>query len=1052
MPGEGTDELTVYLIDDPHNDIDEKAFLSFWAGDPPHPDLERTTPYVLSTLGVSTESDDGHNDGVTLQRGEELLVRAIPNRRGGDDAFYLNVTSFVIRDPGKLISKSKLRTQERCPREYYLRYVKRVYPGDKFDVENYEQGARFRGNAVHKITENAFKQHLDRFRDASWTHETVESFCEDQFAAEFGFEQALLVLSGAGLDVRDHVKDAVTTLFTDDEFLTRIDSADHVSVEQYLSNDYGYAGRVDILLDGTPYDIKTTRKPDTDDVRTHSKQIKLYLFALLLERIDRGQSFRQSVNRGQDGYLVYPNVKSDGVRFEQVELTMDDVREFLHARNEVIETGDAFAPPSTYNRECEDCSFAVEEWISGPDDTLPPACTYHCQNERRWPCYEFDGNELTTDCSLFDRCDQRLKYRDPEVIDHYESVRVAFQKERRARATARSAVDTFDDTVLTEAGYRIPEMVCVGARAAGTVIQFESTQSVVPAFEPGEIVRIEPEDGTSSDRAIYFGRSEGQFLFSPVEPGVDVADFLTPDTSYRATYSFSVETIDDRYLPYLDFAQRRNAGDKLNSTSDAGESDEIPPTVSTSAVPEYLDREKLFVDLPVSTRRTEDLGALVRELVTAPYPDPRGDGTVPAEARRALVLCATPEQAEQAVAAQPDGDHYRLDGTGGPDAIKNSDGYHEIQNRLLDSRSLVSTIQQATGLSGPGGGREFFHRLEEGAFGNRDHSENFFDVLVLLGAERLTEPEFHFLADIADRLVAIGDSRQSGPRLLSTAAANASLDVYFEQQFERYRAFPTEEAASLQLQGEAPPALRKFYRDGPWDAIDGEIQFLGIEGDEETALDTVELEASVPAATGSGQRLVFDVTDTPLSPMAARELFEDRTELDATKLRKGTVVVIDDESLFLTGKEPLDGEDPTHHQVTIQAEPSELPQFSRALLSNRIAERIVTEVAEAEDPDAVVTPFEKHGTKIARLLDEKEVDVPVRRPEELDGSIADHTIISFATSNEDRIVRPPLDDPEVLYSLLSSGQDVIVVGNEPTLRSRDVFDELLADATEYTKI
>ena len=87
MPGEGTDELTVYLVDDPHNDIDEKAFLSFWAGDPPHSDLERTAPYVLSTLAVSTGSDARHDDGVTLQRGEELLVRAIPNRRGGDDAF-----------------------------------------------------------------------------------------------------------------------------------------------------------------------------------------------------------------------------------------------------------------------------------------------------------------------------------------------------------------------------------------------------------------------------------------------------------------------------------------------------------------------------------------------------------------------------------------------------------------------------------------------------------------------------------------------------------------------------------------------------------------------------------------------------------------------------------------------------------------------------------------------------------------------------------------------------------------------------------------------------
>jgi len=1073
MPGETKGDKTVYLVDDPYDDVGEDVPLSFWMDDPDHLDgVEGTADYVLSALAIPTpgelERGDYDPDSGSLQRGEELLVRAIPNRREGG-SLYLNVTSFVVRSPDRLISKAKLRTGDRCSREYYLRYAKHVYPGDKFDTSHGQRAGRFRGDAVHTITEHALEDHLDRFQEGSWTPDEIQTYCEEQLAAEFGFRQALLVLSGTGLDGREHVVETVTRLFTDDEFLDRVSAADDVGVERFLANEYGYAGRVDVLLDGTPYDIKTTRDPDDGSVDDHRRQIELYLFALLLERLDAGESFRAAVEATPTGYLVYPNVSEDEVRFEEVTLDMGDVREFLRARNDVVAASGAFAPPSTYNRNCDGCAFAVDEWINGPDDALAPACTYHCQNERRWPCYETDGGELTTQCSLFDRCDQRTEYRDPDVIDHYEGVRAAFREERRARAAARRIVDRFDDGLLVDAGYRIPELSCAGAQAAGTVVRFTTPTQVVPAFDPGEVVELRPESDTGGrgtgggDRAVYYGEVGGEYLFSPVDESVTVADYLSTNDTYAATYTFSVDTVEGRYLPYLDFAQRRNEGEQLDTTARADADTSVPETVETGDVSAYLDRERVFVELPVSTTRNEQVSDLVRELVTAAYPRLNGEGdedgdedgdkdeeaSVPEDGRRALVLGTRPHLVECASAAQPDGDHYRLDGTGGPTTIRNDDGYHEIQSRLMGSRSIVSTVQRATSSNGPGGVREFFHRLEEGAFGDRDHSENFFDVLVLLGAETLTEPEYRFLADLADRVVAVGDTRRAGPRLLSTAATDASLDVFFEQEFERYRSFPTDEAVSLQLEGEAPPGLRQFYPEGPWESVEGDLTFLNIEGDEATAVEKVTLEVTVPAASGTGRRLVFDVTDTPLSPMKAQTLFEERLELDATALREEAIAVIDDESLYLESKERLEGVNPTQHTVVIRTEAAELPQFSRALLSNDIAAQIVTEVVEVKDPDLVVTPFERHATEIRRRLAEADSDVPVRRPEDLDGSVAGHAVVSFATSNSDNIVRPPLDDPSVLYPLFASASDLTMVGNEETLRSRDVFAQLIDEAGEY---
>ena len=1052
MPGETNGDKTVYLVDDPYNDLEEDVPLSFWMEEPPIEGVERTAGYVLSALSIpraeALETGEYTPDSGSLQRGEEILVRAIPNRHDGG-SLYLNVTSFVIRTPDKLISKARLRTGDRCPREYYLRYVKQVYPGDKFETSPGQQAGRFRGDAIHKITEHALQDNLDRFLDETWTSDNVETYCNEQLSAGFGFRQALLVLSGTGLDTRDHIIETVTRLFTDDAFLERVQSADSVAVERFLSDDYGYAGRVDILLDGVPYDIKTTRNPSDEQIDTHRRQIKLYLFALLLEQLDSGQSLRATIDATPTGYLMYPNVSADAVQFEAVTLELADVQEFLQVRNDIVETSGGFAPPSTYNRNCEGCAFAVEEWISGEDDTLAPACTYHCQNERRWPCYETDGGELTTQCSLFDRCEQRTEYRDPDVIDHYESTRTAFREERRARMAAKRVIDGFDNELLADAGYRIPELSCVGAQAAGTVIRFATPKRTVPAFDPGETVELRKAGETTGDRAIYFGTADGEYLFSPIDDSVTVADYLTGENTYVATYTFSPDTVEDRYLPYLDFAQRRNDGEPLDTTSPVDTDVRVPETVEIEDIPEYLDRERIFVDLPVGMDRSDQVTRLVREVVTSTYPHPDGAGSVPESGQRALVLGTQLDLVECAVAGQPDGEHYRLDGTGGPATIQNDDGYHEIQSRLMESKSIVSTVQQATATNGPGGVREFFHRLEEGGFGDRDHSDNFFDVLVLLGAERLTEPEYQFLADLADRIVAVGDVRRAGPRLLSTAATDASLDVFFEQNFERYRSFPTDDAVSIQLEGQAPPGLRQFYRDGPWESIDGELTFLNIEADEESVVSEITLEVTVPAATGTGRRLVFDVTDTPLSPMAAQRLFENRIELDATALREESIVVIDDRSLYLESKDRLEGVNPTQHTVVIQATAAELPQFSRALLSNNIAAQIAAEVASSKEPDLIVTPFERHATEIKRQLAERDIEVPVYRPEDLDGTVAGHAVVSFATANSDRIVRPPLADPTVLYPLLASARDLTLIGNEETLESRDIFEQLIDEADEY---
>jgi hypothetical protein len=322
-------------------------------------------------------------------------------------------------------------------------------------------------------------------------------------------------------------------------------------------------------------------------------------------------------------------------------------------------------------------------------------------------------------------------------------------------------------------------------------------------------------------------------------------------------------------------------------------------------------------------------------------------------------------------------------------------------------------------------------------------------VLVILGGQQLTEPEYHFLSELADSVVAVGDARRTGPKMISSEGVEAGLEKsYFEQAFDHFSSFPDEEHASVQLIGEAPPALQELYREGPWDKIDGEIEFLEVEGGEETALDVIELTTTVQAEHAA-RRLVFDVTDTPVTPVEAQELFQERLSLDATQLDEGSVVLLDEQSMFLAEVEDIEGEKTNDHEVVIRSEAAELPSFSRAVLTNSVVERIVAQVAREKSVDVIVSPFETHATEIRRRLDEIGEDVPVRRPEELSGDISDHAILSLPVANEKHLVRPPLDDSEVLYQLLSSGVDMTMIGEKETLETKDFFGELIEQSTSY---
>ncbi|WP_142860640.1 PD-(D/E)XK nuclease family protein [Salinigranum halophilum] len=1030
-------QKTLYVIDDPTGSMPHEGLLSFWTSEPDIPNVTRTEPYVISAIG---ETEPGAPPA-TLRRGETVLVRGIPNllTSDGQSKLYINVTTAVIRAPDIRIGKSEMRVREQCSREYYLSFVKKVYSGRKR-----LNGAMLRGQIVHKAIEKGLDEQLDRFRDDGWGASNTRQFVDQIVDEQFSLELAKLVAAGIGKSPVEDAKSLTETLFQDAEFQRRLTAASNPQTERELPVAYGYRGDVDLVLDGVPYELKTTHNPSPKIREKHEFQLKLYLLVLLLERLDRGDSLADELANSVEGYLLYPNTDNDeGVRFVRVTLQEDDISTLMRFRNAVADARTTFGVPSPYNKDCDGCRHRTETKLG--DATLPSPCKYHCQTERRWSCYNIEQNgAVTSDCSLFAECEQRFEFIDSEKNDHYNRLRKALRTEHEARTTAGNLIERLDESTLTRSGRLITGASLSGAQSPSVAI-FGWTEDTIPAFVPGDELTVIPETpGETAEYATYRGHGDGELYleFAPKIP----TRFIRDDVSFSISYRFNADTVSRKYLPYLDYAQRRDTNPRFNhdaaATSTTQQPDVLTDTADISS--SLTANTELFVDVPVRADRHTVVEELIYELLTAQYFDLE-DEPVTSAGRRTLVLTGNPQQLAAVEDTTPAGNHYRLDGrTGGEKTIDPTDSFHEIQTQLLNSRSLLSTIQYALE-------SETFHTLREGGFGNRDHSDRFFDVLVLLGAEQLTEPEYLFVNDLADRVVSIGDRRHGGPTMLSPAARNEGLaESYFAWGHSRYQSVPASEATSLSFGGHGNTFLEELYPDTTWEPHETSFTFLPVSGTDATDLDTLELHASVRAESGDAHQFVFDTTHTTANPYEVQASFIERTQLDDEAFVQGEVYLIDDHSLHLVEKERLADEETASHKIIIQAEAEEVSALTESFLYNRQEAGVVASVVAESNPDVVVTPFAAQANAIQSQLVDRGLEVPVMLADQLNGTRYDSAIVSFAVANDINVLRPPLTEPGTLYQLLSCADDIVLVGDRETVGSKDLLKRLLEEeAAEY---
>lgn len=1021
-------EKTLYDIDINQTSYRGDAFLSIWHENPTWTDDFSTTKrYVHQLL-----------EDVPLQEGETVLARGVPNVH--DKKWYFNVTSLLIRDPDTLIGKSEMRSANECPRIYDLAFEKNVYSPGRYDLS----AGAIKGRIAHSVLEYAVddEAYRDLF-DEGWSEAAVESCLSEVVENEYAIELALCRLAWISTDqIKEFAADALNPLLTDDEFTRRIDEADDLSTEVALSSALGFNGRVDLLLDGVPYDLKTAYKPTESQRKKDRFQLRIYLLAITLESLKPKETLSERLDEGIEGVLVYPNLaKSDSVELEEVVLRERDIRSILRLRNEAVVLRNGFGIPTTYGRDCGGCTFKEPTSMGAGDvvdEELPPPCQFYCQSERRWDCFETNGDgEVISQCPLFDQCEQRLDYRNPKVTDHYNQLRNALNAERKARRTIGIELEHLSQDALVRTGLLVPELSLRSIEGQRR-LYFEPSEPIVPTFSPGDKIRLQHGESEYYQEATYFGRKDGEYVFQL--DATPTPAFLDPTATFEARYTLAIDTLPRQLLGQLDYAQRAEVTPLIESKGVAGDALGTLSPDNVEAVADHASNKELYVNVPIRPDRTAMVASVLESLSTAPLPTSEGDGSVPDEERRVLVLCSDPNVTDVFTERlSMESDVVRMDGFAGGDSatITPLTDAHQIYTSLKKSNMVVTSTRYALK-------ENVFHAMRDGDSEVRTHTDRFFDAVIVSGAETLTEPQFHFLRVLGDRVFAVGDIHRSGPKMVSGEAKDSRLaEPYFTRLYRRFANVDNADSQSLTVSAEFTSDVAESFSslDIPISSIAGDLNVVNAEGTTESVLSNTTLEYRFPCDSDEHEsrflrlRPVENVDATQISGA-----FDELRTLDAQEFTVQNTYTIQGIRFEIKTNNPVEGDE---HQVKIQVPVRSTPFLNRLLTHNPSEAEAVVEACRSVGADAVITPFAAHANTLRKRLDEAELDIPVFLPSELPGEQFDSTIVSFGVSDENRVIVPPVSNIETLYAVLNSGKSVTIVGDRQTLERNSLLSSLL---------
>jgi hypothetical protein len=360
-----------------------------------------------------------------LAPGESALVQAEPRYSVSQQRLFLNIEAILLVRPWRTFGRRQIDFAAGCSRKHYLSVVKGVRAAATPQLLPTWQSLA--GLVAHDLIEAAASDLPAALRrDEAFLRKALSPATSIRLVAAGAVNLSISVTAMQrglrALEVLARSPALTDLLRVGGPWLTETDTLDR-----------GVALTPDLVGDRTVIELKR-QSPESAAARaeTIATQARGYLaWAMVTHGID------QVVSNWRAALVnVHERVaETDRV----VTLTADRVEIARRVRNRhrLVALSDGSWLPSPIDSECSHCEF---HRISFDLPGLPPACQFHCQTERSWPCADLDTDST---CPLYGTCNEHSRYHDFRMLDLFNRLRedLAAEDEEGELAAAEVARD-----------------------------------------------------------------------------------------------------------------------------------------------------------------------------------------------------------------------------------------------------------------------------------------------------------------------------------------------------------------------------------------------------------------------------------------------------------------------------------------------------------------------------------------------------------------------------------------------------------------------------------
>lgn len=942
--------------------------------------------------------------------GEEVFFEGYVIQQG--QTTWINVERILLPAPSVPVGPREIISVRTCSRKYYLDYVKNV----KHSILKYPDKYITRGNLVHHILATMLCDgtycFLSAQPPAEWERALRERIAE-AFQTDFRLDAALHLIAGVSLasiekDVFHHL---ATPLYREE--LSSFISGKEIRSEVQINNVYGLGGIIDLLVGNRPVEVKTSWNVRPE----HTMQLLVYLFA----------SYLDSGNR--TGYLLYTQRTrsdeqgGDPCHLHEITLSDSDIDQIIKARNKVLLQREEMQLPTTHSKWCSECPYQRH-----PGHALSkifPPCQYYCQTERFWDCYESDENgTVSTRCLLMDTCPTKLTYFDINEIDYYNKIRGAITAEHSLLSSLGSLLRMLPAEQRVLAGQQAGDLRL--SRYEKGILHLNSA-SALPHLDvaPGDYALLRTADGTYSYRVVVHAIGLTTIKLATLASLPD--EFLNSEHRYTLVKDYTEIVIFRKLLGVIDFIQRSQKAVTLSYQKGRLLPEHCIPRYNKQSVIAALQRAQVIaIQMPAHHSEVACAVDLVASLDAG---------------KRTLVILRNLREIEEFVRNFRKR-HLIL-------VINKEAGFtEEPQPWEIGNRQTVEEIKERIRLSPIIlTDRNFLLHSRIFELLKDPDRMRYFDFVLADGAEQFFEPLNHYIQSFAEQSILIGDANRVAFPLKSPEARNAGLGISTLEKLIRFDAFfESGEYAVFSehfpyLPGQITEALRQARTCVDADADGGTVCFMAVHGQEDSGSEIYAQYAIAMEPVTTEYRLSLE----PQTEIDLKHLETAVNRLSGKQIRDypvGSAVPAKSGVLTVKRSEPIGPAVGKNENVTVSVTiPAHFLEALQDLMfvNQAEAERVADVVSALQNREscAVLTPYISQASLIRSLLVEHGItDVPVWLPYQMSGQSYTTAIVSFVNANPEKVLRWPLTDPKVLYTLLTAAREHLILIGEPNTLSQ----------------